>query len=169
MLPLVLQYSLTRTRIGLSEFDMKCTTRHAGESIVQEVSQKMPVGLQIYKNQRSNYHITLFHTSKIHDPRPDAIDKSGGVPRSAKPCERPAPTPVRSQRERRDASQMSSLLTARLGLATASLDSNCFCCDAQACEHLQSHISQHSTESDCRSTSTRSCSCAATPRAPRRR
>ena len=68
---------------------------HAGESIVREVANQMPVGLQIFKNQRANYHVTLFHTSKIHDPRPDATVRSGGVQGSAKPCDRPSPSQVR--------------------------------------------------------------------------
>ena len=56
----------------------------------------MPVGLQVFKNQRANYHVTLFHTSKIHDPRPDATVRSGGVQAGAKPSERPSPTQVRT-------------------------------------------------------------------------
>lgn len=67
---------------------------HAGESIVREVANQMPVGLQVFKNQRANYHVTLFHTSKIHDPRPDATTRSGGVRAGAKPSERPSPTQV---------------------------------------------------------------------------
>jgi hypothetical protein len=65
-----------------------------GESIVREVCNKMPVGLQVFKNQRTNYHVTLFHTSKIHDPRPDPTLTSGGVKTDSKPAERPSPTPV---------------------------------------------------------------------------
>jgi hypothetical protein len=67
----------------------------AGETIVREVTNKMPVGLQLFKNLRSNYHVTIFHTSKHHDPRPDAISPSGGVEEGTNPSERPAPTQVR--------------------------------------------------------------------------
>ena len=56
----------------------------------------MPVGLQVFKNTRENYHITLFHTSKIWDPRPDATSPSGGVDSDTPPGERPPPTEVRN-------------------------------------------------------------------------
>lgn len=67
----------------------------AGESIAREVANKMPVGLQVFKNKRSNYHVTLFHTSKIFNPRPDAIHPSGGVVPGSTPASRPPPTQVR--------------------------------------------------------------------------
>ena len=70
--------------------DIWCT----GESIVREVTSQLPVGIQLFKNQREHYHITLFHTSKCFDPKPDATDDCGGASSSTPPADRPGPTEV---------------------------------------------------------------------------
>lgn len=80
----------------------------------------MPVGLQVFKNTRENYHITLFHTSKIFDPRPDATSPSGGVDSDLAPSERPSPTEVRQH----GTAQARKLLTLR-SRASCMLRSHC--------------------------------------------
>eukprot|EP01025_Chloroclados_australasicus_P000247 TRINITY_DN10118_c0_g1_i1.p1 TRINITY_DN10118_c0_g1~~TRINITY_DN10118_c0_g1_i1.p1 ORF type:complete len:202 (+),score=22.71 TRINITY_DN10118_c0_g1_i1:25-606(+) len=60
--------------------------------MTREVMGALPMGTDAFSNRRTNYHITLFHTSRPDDPRPDALQPSGGVERSVPGPERPAPT-----------------------------------------------------------------------------
>lgn len=50
--------------------------------------------MEAFSNRRSNYHVTLFHTSHPSDPRPDAMAASGGVDLATAASKRPGPSQV---------------------------------------------------------------------------
>ena len=72
----------------------------SGESVTRDVLKQLSFVKDVFRNIRSDYHVTIYHTSKMMYPCPDATHPMGGVTESTPPSERPGPTQARLPRHR---------------------------------------------------------------------
>lgn len=84
-------------RLLVLPLDPDSKVSSAGESVTRDVLKQLSFVKDVFRNVRSGYHVTVYHTSKMMYPCPDATHTTGGVHSSAPPHERPGPTQARFQ------------------------------------------------------------------------
>ena len=68
---------------------------HAADSVTRGALKHLPFVKDVFRNEREDYHLTIWHTSKVMYPCPDATHPTGGVDPSVPANERKPPTEVR--------------------------------------------------------------------------
>lgn len=79
-------------RLIVLPLDSDLKVSSAAESVTRDVLKQLSFIKDVFRNVRSGYHVTLYHTSKMMYPCPDATHPTGGVDSSTPPHERPGPT-----------------------------------------------------------------------------
>lgn len=86
-------------RLIVLPLDSDLKVSSAAESVTRDVLKQLSFIKDVFRNVRSGYHVTLYHTSKMMYPCPDATHPTGGVDSSTPPHERPGPTKEILERE----------------------------------------------------------------------